>query len=66
MPDEPKSGKEIVDHFFTQVAEFDGVNADVAGVLVKLHGQGKLTSINISNELSRIRGERLGDNPPKD
>ena len=58
MTDQIKSGQEILDEFFSQVINIEGVDQEVAKTIMKLYQEGKLTNINISNELSRIREKR--------
>lgn len=58
MTDQIKSGQEILDEFFSHITDIEGVNQEVADTIIKLYQEGKLTNINISNELSRIREKR--------
>lgn len=58
MTDQIKSGQEILEEFFSQIINIEGVDGDVAETIIKLYQEGKLTNINISNELSRIREKR--------
>ncbi len=58
MTDQIKSGQEILDEFFSQIIDIEGVGQDVAKTVLRLYQEGKLTNINISNELSRIREKR--------
>jgi hypothetical protein len=58
MTDQIKSGQEILEEFFSQIIDIEGVDGDVAETIIKLYQEGKLTNINISNELSRIREKR--------
>jgi hypothetical protein len=58
MTDQIKSGQEILDEFFSQIIDIEGVDQDVAKTVFRLYQEGKLTNINISNELSRIREKR--------
>lgn len=55
MANEIKSGQAILDEFFSQIEDIDGVNKEVAIVILKLYQEGKLTNTNLSNELSTIR-----------
>lgn len=59
MTDQIKSGQEILEEFFSQIIDIEGVDGDVAETIIKLYQEGKLTNINVSNELSRIREKRL-------
>ncbi len=58
MTDQIKSGQEILDEFFFQIIDIEGVDQDVAKTVLRLYQEGKLTNINISNELNRIREKR--------
>lgn len=55
MSSELKSGQEILDEFFNQITNIDGVDKDVAEAVLKLYKDGKLTNTNLSNVLSSIR-----------
>jgi hypothetical protein len=58
MTDQIKSGQEILNDFFTHITDIEGVDQEVVKTIIKLYQEGKLTNINISNELSRIREKR--------
>jgi hypothetical protein len=58
MTDQIKSGKEILDEFFSRITDIEGVDQEVVKIIIKLYQEGKLTNIHISNELSRIREKR--------
>lgn len=58
MTDQIKSGQEILDEFFSHITDIEGVDQEVVKTIVKLYQEGKLTNINISNELGRIREKR--------
>jgi hypothetical protein len=55
MSNRIKSGKETLDDFFKSVQELDKVDKDIAEVLVRLYQQGRLTDINLKNELQTLR-----------
>lgn len=61
MTDRIRSGQEILEEFFTEIASIDGVDNDVADIVINLYRDGKLTDTNLSNELARIRGEKTSD-----
>ena len=61
MTDRIRSGQEVLDEFFTEIASMDGVDNDVANIVINLYREGKLTNTNLSNELARIRGEKTSD-----
>lgn len=57
MSDSIKSGKQILDDFFDSIHQLDKVDKDIAEIFVKLYQQGKLTDINLKNELQTLRGK---------
>jgi len=61
MTDRIRSGQEILDEFFTEIANIDGIENDVANIVINLYREGKLSDTNLSNELTRIRGEKTSD-----
>ncbi len=61
MTDRIRSGQEVLDEFFTEIASMDGVDNDVANIVINLYREGKLTDTNLSNELARIREEKTSD-----
>ena len=58
MTEKIKSGQEILDEFFSQIINIEGVNQDVAESVLKLYKEDKLTNINLSNELGKIREKK--------
>jgi len=58
MINELKSGQEILDDFFSQIMNIDGMDKDVAEAVLKLYKDGKLTNTNLSNVLSSIRDKK--------
>jgi len=61
MTDRIRSGQEILEEFFTEIASIEGIDQDVANIVINLYREGKLTDTNLSNELARIRGEKTSD-----
>lgn len=55
MEENVKSGEEIVNDFFTSIEEIKGVDANIAKMLGTLYKEGKLTDINVKNELQKLR-----------
>lgn len=55
MENKVKSGKEILDDFFTTISDIKNVDKGLAESLSNLYQQGKLTDTNVKNELSRLR-----------
>jgi hypothetical protein len=58
MTNEIKSGQAILDEFFSQIESIEGVDQDVAEIVLKLYQEDKLTNINLSNELGKIREKK--------
>lgn len=58
MSGDLKSGQEILDEFFSQITNIDGVDKEVADTVLKLYNDSKLTNTNLSNELSAIRDRK--------
>jgi len=56
-----KSGKEILDEFFKDIASIENVDAKIANGLAKLYSNGKLTDKNVVNELQKIRQQNDKD-----
>jgi len=55
MKNKVKSGKEIVDDFFKNIENIDGVDKEIAKMLASLYQNDKLTEINVKNELPKLR-----------
>lgn len=55
MNNKVKSGKEILDDFFTNISKIQNVEKGLAESLTNLYNQGKLTDTNVKNELSNLR-----------
>lgn len=61
MTDRIRSGQEVLDEFFAEIASIEGVDQDVANSVMNLYRDGKLSDTNLSNELARIREEKTSD-----
>jgi len=59
MSDEVKSGQQMLDEFFSELAEAKEVDKEIADIVIKLYGEGKLTNTNLSNEFAGILEEKL-------
>ncbi len=55
MDNKVKSGKEILDTFFSEIADIENVDKALAESLKNLYQQGKLTEANVKNELQQLR-----------
>lgn len=58
MTEQIKSGQEILDEFFSQMGNIEGVDQDVAQTVLRLYQEGKLTNTNLSNDLGTIREKK--------
>ena len=54
MESKVKSGKEILDDFFENIESIANVDKDIAKMLADLYAQGKLTDVNVKNELPKL------------
>lgn len=56
-----KSGKEILDEFFRDIATIENVDDTIANSLADLYANGKLTDKSVVNELQKIRQQNDKD-----
>lgn len=54
-----KSGKEVIDEFFSEIFNVEGVDEKTVEMLVKLYANNKLTDTNIQNELDELKSSAL-------
>lgn len=59
MSDKIKSGKEVVDEFFAEILNVEGVDQKTAEKLVELYKENKLTDNNIQNALEELKQAEL-------
>lgn len=59
---EVKSGKEILDDFFSTISTIENVDIAIANNFAELYRQGKLTDKNVVNELQKIRQQNGNEN----
>jgi len=50
-----KSGKEVIDEFFSEILNIEGVDEKTVAMLVQLYSDDKLTDTNIQNELDGLK-----------
>jgi hypothetical protein len=55
MRDKIKSGKEILDEYFSTIDKIPGVDNEIAKTFLDLYRTGKFTNTNISNALATLR-----------
>lgn len=63
MSEEIKSGKDVIDEFFSEIYNIDNVDEKTIEALVLLYGEGKLTDKNIQNALEDLVQQEI--NPTK-
>lgn len=59
MTNKIKSGQEVLDEFFNEISKIEILDQEIAKVIANLYREDKLTNINLSNELTRIREEKI-------
>ena len=63
MSEEIKSGKDVIDEFFSEIYNIDNVDEMTVEALVSLYDEGKLTDKNIQNAMEDLVQQEL--NPTK-
>jgi len=58
MGKEIKSGKEIVDDFFSEIRSLKNINKDIVDILEELHKEDKISDTNIINRLDELREKK--------
>lgn len=59
MSEEIKSGKDVIDEFFSEIYNINNVDEKTVEALVSLYGEGKLTDKNIQNALEVLVQQEL-------
>jgi len=62
MENKIKSGKEIVEDFFTNIKQLPNIDQEIASLFSSLHAEGRLTDTNIKNGLQKIREQNATKN----
>jgi len=60
MIDETKSGREVIDEFFAEILNIEGVDEKTVEKLTSLYSAEKLTDKNIINAMEQLFQEELG------
>jgi hypothetical protein len=55
MEQQVKSGRDILNEFFEEIKDIEGIDKEISRMLVELYSQGKLTDTNIKTELDKLR-----------
>ncbi len=66
MSDEIKSGKEVIDEFFAEIMNIEGVDGKTVEKLTSLYSEGKLTDTNVQNAMGQLLQEELDTTEEKD
>lgn len=59
MDDKAKSGNEVIEEFFHEIMEIEGIDNKTVRKIVSLHEENKLTETNIQNAMSALLKEEL-------
>ena len=59
MSDETKSGREVIDEFFAEILNIEGVDEKTVEKLISLYSEEKLTDTNIQNAMGQLLQEEL-------
>jgi len=66
MNAETKSGKEVIDEFFAEILNIEGVDEKTVKKLVSLYSEKKLTDTHIQNAMEQLLQEELDRTGGKD
>ena len=66
MSDAIKSGREVIDEFFAEILNIEGVDETTVEKLVSLYSEKKLTDANIQNAMGQLLQEELDRTGEKD
>lgn len=66
MSDETKSGREVIDEFFANILNIEGVDEKTVKKLTFLYSEEKLTDTNIENAMEQLLQEELDRTGEKD
>ena len=66
MSDETKSGREVIDEFFANILDIEGVDEKTVKKLTSLYSEGKLTDTNIENAMVQLLQEEMDRTGEKD
>lgn len=58
MKKEIKSGKEILEDFFSEIQKLNNIDKDIVSMLDELYKQDKFSDTNIINELEKLREKK--------
>lgn len=61
-----KSGKEVIDEFFSEIYNVENIDEKTVEALISLYTEGKLTDKNIQNMLDELLQDELTPKQKKD
>lgn len=61
-----KSGKEVIDEFFSEIYNIENIDEKTVEALISLYSEGKLTDKNIQNKLDELLQKELTPKQKKD
>lgn len=61
-----KSGKEVIDEFFSEIYNIENIDETTVEALISLYSEGKFTDKNIQNKLDELLQEELTPKQKKD
>jgi len=61
-----KSGKDVIDEFFSEIYNVENIDEKTVEALISLYTEGKLTDKNIQNKLEELLQEELTPKQKKD
>ena len=66
MSDETKSGRVVIDEFFAEIQNIEGVDRKIVEKLISLYSEKRLTDTNIQNAMEQLLQEELDKMGEKD
>ncbi len=66
MSNEIKSGKQVIDEFFAEIMNIEGIDKKTVEKLAFLYSEGKLTDTNIENAMGQLLQEELATTEEND
>jgi hypothetical protein len=66
MSDKIKSGKQVIDEFFVEIMNIEGVDKKTVEKLTSLYSEEKLTDTNIENAMEQLFQKELDTTEGKD
>lgn len=61
MDDDIKSGKQVIDEFFSEIMNIEGLDEKTIKKLASLYNEGKLTDTNIQNAMEELLQDELDE-----